>query len=151
TTAGGLALPPIDFLLRFNAASGAQPERGELSVNALDFVPLVALADHLPLPADARRQLAEHSPKGHLQDVQLRWSGDWRNPAQYTARGKFSGLAMNGAGKGPGFQGVSGAVEGNERGGTFQLNPQGAVVDMPLVFREPLQFDVLSAQLVWAR
>jgi uncharacterized protein (TIGR02099 family) len=151
TTAGGLTLPPIDFLLRFEAASGARPERGEISVNALDFMPLAALADHLPFPADARRQLAEHAPKGHLQDVQVRWTGDWRNPAQYSAKGKFAGLAMNGAGKVPGFQGVSGAIEGTERGGTLQLNTQNAVVDMPLVFREPLQFDVLTMQLGWTR
>ena len=31
------------------------------------------------------------------------------------------------------------------------MNTQNAVVDMPLVFREPLQFDVLTAQLGWAR
>src|SRR6185436_6193303 len=90
TTAGGLALPPIDFLLRFNAASSSQPERGEIAVNVLDFAPLVALADHLPFPAEARKQLAEHAPKGQLQDVQVRWSGDWRNPAQYSAKGRFA-------------------------------------------------------------
>jgi len=151
TTASGLTLPPIDFLLRFDAASGTRPERGEISVNVLDFMPLAALADHLPFPVDARKQLAEHAPKGHLEDVQVRWTGDWRNPAEYSAKGKFVGLAMNGAGKVPGFQGVSGSIEGTERGGTLQLNTQSAVVDMPLVFREPLQFDVLTLQLAWSR
>src|SRR5262249_48602601 len=118
---------------------------------ALDFAPLVALADHLPFPADARKQLAEHAPKGHLQDAQVRWTGDWRNPAQYSARGKFAGLAMNGVGKIPGFQGVGGTIEGTERGGTPHLNTPNATGEMPLVFREPLQFDVLSAQLAWSR
>ena len=54
-------------------------------------------------------------------------------------------------GKIPGFRGVSGSLEGNERGGTLQLNTQNATVEMPLVFRELLQFDVLTAQLGWAR
>ena len=34
TTAGGLTLPPIDFLLRLDAASGARPERGERGLGA---------------------------------------------------------------------------------------------------------------------
>ena len=65
----------------------------------------MVLADHLPFPAEARKQLAEHAPKGHLQDVQVRWTGDWRDPAQYSAKGRFAGLAMNGAGKSPGLPG----------------------------------------------
>ena len=106
TTAGGLTICRRSISCCASMpVSGARPERGELSVNALDFAPLVALADHLPLPAEARKQLAEHAPKGHLQDVQLRWSGDWRNPAQYSAKGRFAGLAMNGAGQSAGIPG----------------------------------------------
>ena len=51
-------LPPIDFLLRFDPVSGARPERGELSVNALDFAPLVALADHRYWPGFLRASRA---------------------------------------------------------------------------------------------
>lgn len=151
TTTGGLALPATDFLLRFTPAAGGRPERGELNVNALDLAPLVVLADHLPFPAEARQQLATLSPKGHIGDVQVRWTGDWREPSEYSAKGRFFGLALQGMGKIPGFRGVSGSLEGNERGGTLQLNTQNATVEMPLVFREPLQFDVLTAQLGWAR
>ncbi|MCC7485417.1 MAG: TIGR02099 family protein [Burkholderiales bacterium] len=150
-TPGGLALPPIDFALRYRGASGSRPERGELAVNALEFAPLAALADHLPLPAEARRQFAALAPRGQVHEVQVRWSGDWRHPAKYSAKGRFEGLAMNAAGRIPGFKGVSGAIEGSERGGTLQLNSQSATVEMPLVFREPLQFDVLAASVGWTR
>jgi uncharacterized protein (TIGR02099 family) len=151
TTTGGLALPSTDFLLRYTPAAGGRPERGELNISALDLAPLVVLADHLPFPADARQRLAALSPKGHISDVQVRWTGDWREPGQYSAKGRFAGLASQGVGKIPGFKGVSGSLEGNERGGTLQLHTQNAIVEMPLVFREPLQFDVLAAQLGWSR
>ena len=151
TTTGGLAMPATDFLLRFTAAPGGGTTRGELKVNALDLVPLAVLADHLPFPADAREQLAKMAPKGHISDVQVRWNGDWRAPGQYSARGRFSGLALTGMGKIPGFTGVSGSLEGNERGGSLQLNTQNTTVDMPLVFRETLQFESLTAQIGWVR
>jgi uncharacterized protein (TIGR02099 family) len=150
-TTGSVALPPTDFLLRVNRAAERRPERGELAVNALDLAPLSALADHLPFPAEAREQLSTLAPKGQIHDVLVKWTGDWREPSQYSAKAKFNGLALNGMGKIPGFKGVNGTIEGTERGGTLQLNTQNAVVTMPLVFREPLQFDVLTAQVAWSR
>ena len=35
------------------------------------------------------------------------------------------------------------------RGGTLALNSHKATVDMPLVFREALEFDSLTAQVAW--
>jgi uncharacterized protein YhdP len=151
TTAGGLTLPPDRFSAAvqrcFRYAAGTRRDQRQRA----RFRAARGARGSSAVPADARKQLAEHSPKGHLQDVQVRWTGDWRNPSQYSAKGKFAGLAMTGAGKVPGFEGVSGTIEGTERGGTLQLNTQNAGVDMPLVFREPLHFDVLSAQLAWSR
>ena len=148
-TAGGLTLQPADFLLRLVAANERNPARGELQTNALELAPLAALADHLPLAEEVRKQLATLSPKGSLYDVVVRWSGEWREPQQYSARGRFHNLALNRMGRIPGFTGVSGSLEGNERGGTLYLNTQKATVEMPLVFRDTLEFDVLTAQVAW--
>ncbi|MBI2509857.1 MAG: TIGR02099 family protein, partial [Betaproteobacteria bacterium] len=150
-TTGGLILQPADFRLNVVNAGERGPARGELNANALELAALAALADYLPLPAEARKQLAALSPRGSLYDVAVRWNGDWRAPSQYSARGRFNNLALNRTGKVPGFNGVSGSLEGNEKGGTLYLNTQRAAVDMPLVFREPLEFDVLTAQIAWAR
>ncbi|MBI2296054.1 MAG: TIGR02099 family protein [Betaproteobacteria bacterium] len=151
TTTGGLTLQPADFLLRLVTGGERRPARGELQANALELAPLVALADHLPLAEEVRKQLAALSLKGGLYDVVVRWTGDWREPRQYTAKGRFSGLSLNRMGRIPGFTGVSGSLEGNERGGTLYLNTQQATVDMPLMFRDMLEFDVLTAQVGWAR
>ncbi len=150
-TTGGLTLQPADFLLRLVGASERKPARGELQANALELAPLVALADHLPLAPEVRKQLATLSPKGSLYDVVVRWSGEWREPQQYSAKGRFHNLALNRMGRIPGFTGVSGSLEGTERGGTFYLNTQKATVEMPLVFRDTLEFDALTSQVAWVR
>ncbi len=151
TTTGGLVLLPADFLLRVASSSARRAGRGELQANALDLAPLAALADHLPLAPEVRKQLAAYSPKGAVHDVVVRWTGEWREPQQYTLRGRFQGLSLSRAGRVPGFSGVSGSVEGNERGGTLSLNSHKALVEMPLVFRDPLEFDALTAQVAWSR
>jgi uncharacterized protein (TIGR02099 family) len=151
TTTGGLTLPPADFVLRLNANDARKQAGGELQANALELAPLVELADHLPLGQEARRQLAEYSPKGGLYGVVMNWSGEWREPRQYSVRGRFQRLSLNRAGRVPGFTGISGTVEASERGGTLFLNSQKATAEMPLVFRDPHEFDALSAQISWAR
>lgn len=151
TTAGGLTLNPTDFLLRYSGASGRRPAQGELRASALELAPLVALADRLPLGAETRRQLAEYSPKGTFYDTAVRWSGDWGNPQQYSVRGRFQNLSLNRVGRVPGFTGVSGSLEAVERGGTLILSARKSRVDMPLVFRDALEFDALTAQVAWSR
>ena len=151
TTKGGLTLQPMDFLLRLVEGKDRKPARGELQANALNLQPLVALADHLPFTAEIRKQLVDLAPKGSLYDVAVRWSGEWRQPGQYSVRGRFHELAMSRLGKIPGFSGISGNIDGNEKAGALYLNANGATVDMPLVFRDPLQFDALAAQIAWSR
>lgn len=151
TTEGGLSLRPTDFLLRVGEGKGNKPGRSELQANELDLQPLVMLADRLPLDAELRKQLVNLSPKGSLYDVAVHWSGDWRNPVQYGARGRFYDLTLNPSGKVPGFSGVTGTIEGNEKTGSLQLSTRNTTVDMPLVFRDPLGFDDLTAHVNWLR
>lgn len=151
TTTGGLALPPADFLLRYVPAEGKRIARGEMQANALDLAALAALADRLPIGDGARKQLAEYAPRGALYDVTVRWTGDWGEPQSHSVRGRFENLALNRAGRVPGFSGVSGSVESGDRGGMLTLNSHKATVDMPLVFRDALEFDALTAQVGWTR
>lgn len=151
TTSDGLVLRPTDFLLRTQSERSGQQQRGELRSNALDLAPLVALADRLPLEDEVRRKLVELAPKGDIRDVAVRWTGAWPEPTHYSARGRFEGLSLTRAGRIPGFSGVSGNIDGNEKSGTLTVNAGQAVLDMPLVFKERIEFDTLTAQLSWAR
>ncbi|OGA38442.1 MAG: TIGR02099 family protein [Betaproteobacteria bacterium RIFCSPLOWO2_12_FULL_62_13] len=151
TTQGGLTLQPADVLLRLTAGKDQKSLRGELHANALNLEPLAALAGRVPLDAEIRKQLVDLSPQGSVFDVAVRWNGDWRAPAQYEARGRFQNLALGRVGRLPGFSGLSGNIDGSERGGTLYLNSIHAGLDMPLVFRDPLAFDTLTARIAWSR
>ncbi len=144
-------LQPTDFFLRYHHASNGRPPRGEMQATALDIEPLVALADHLPFEPELRKELESYAPRGSLYDVAVKWAGTWPRPQQYGVKARFVNLGLNPVGRLPGFGGVSGSVDGSERGGTLFLNTQNAAVELPLVFREKLVFDTLTAQAGWQR
>jgi uncharacterized protein (TIGR02099 family) len=150
-TTRSVVLQPMDFALRYRHGTDRKPPRGELQANALDLAPLVALADHLPLEPGLRKQLGNYAPRGSAYGVAVKWSGSWPQPAQYSVKGRFVNLGLNAVGRVPGFAGVSGHLDGDERGGTLYLNSQGAAVELPRVFREKLAFDMLTVQVGWAR
>ena len=150
-TTGGLKLQPVDFLLRYTTDGAGKPLQGEMRASTFELGPLVLLAEHLPLGEEARKHLAEYSPRGVLSDTVVRWNGEWSAPRQYSIRGRFQNVSLNRVGRIPGFTGVSGSLEANERAGTVSLNSRKATVEMPLVFRDQHAFDTLAAQVTWTR
>jgi uncharacterized protein (TIGR02099 family) len=149
-TTGALSSGPTDFLLRLSTGKDASTARGELRANALALEPLAMLADRLPLDARLRTDLTRFAPKGSLFDLSVRWNGDWRTPSQYVARGRFHELGLAGVGKLPGFSGVSGTFEGTEKSGALRLDSSTVTLDMPHVFRGPLEFERLVAEVGWS-
>jgi uncharacterized protein (TIGR02099 family) len=150
-TTGGLKLQPVDFLLRYATDGAGKPLQGEMRASAFELEPLVLLAGYLPLSEEARKHLAEYSPRGVLSDTMVRWNGEWSAPRQYSIRGRFQNVSLNPVGRIPGLTGVSGSLEANERAGTASLNSRNATVEMPLVFRDQHAFDTLAAQVTWTR
>jgi uncharacterized protein (TIGR02099 family) len=145
--------PPMNassFRLLWEPAEGAKPQSGSFSANLLELEPLAHLAEFLPLPADVRKLLADLAPRGNLLDARLDWSGELPDRAAYTARMRFAGLGAKAWGAVPGFAGISGSVEANERRGTLYLASQKAEISLPRVFAEPrLQFDSLAGEIGW--
>ena len=144
-------LQPTDFLLRYHRASGKRPPRGELQANALDVGPLIALADHLPFEAELRKEFEAYAPRGSFYDVALKWTGEWPRPEQYAVKARFVNLGLNAVGRLPGLAGVSGSIDGSERGGTLLLSTHNTVVELPLIFHDKLSFETLTAQAGWQR
>ncbi|MEQ1772820.1 MAG: YhdP family protein [Burkholderiales bacterium] len=151
TTSGNLELQPMDFTLKATLDATGQPAAGEIKANAIDIAPLVSLADHLPIDQETRKRLAELSPQGRLFDVQAKWEGALPDPAKYSARGRFEDLAMNRYGVLPGLRSVSGMLDATEKGGSSQLTAREMKLDLPDLFKEPLQFDTLTAHAGWTR
>lgn len=145
------ALQPTDFLLRYHRGGGKRLPHGELQANALDVEPLIALADHLPFEAELRKEFETYSPRGSLYDVALKWTGQWPRPDQYAVKTRFVNLGLNAVGRLPGLAGVSGTIDGSERGGTLLLSTQNTSVELPQIFETKLEFDTLTAQAGWQR
>ena len=145
----GITLRPADVLLRIDTDGAGAPVGGELQANALDLAPLVMLADRLPLDDAWRRNLAALEPRGTLHDIALKWKGSWPDPQTYSARTRFTDLALRRWERLPGVSGFSGALEAHEKGGSLTVSGQHASLDLPAVFREVVRLDTVTGQLAW--
>lgn len=149
-TRDGVRVEPTDFDLTWRPGTGTGLAHGEATANGLDIGALAALAGHLPLDAGARRKLAGLGPEGRLRDLKFSWTGDIEAPATYSAHARFEDLGLRAQGVFPGFAGLDGSVDGNEQGGTLDLQTRGAVLDLPVVFEQPkMALAVLDAKADW--
>ena len=149
-TRDGIAIAPTDFLVRRTPASGLRPAQGEVTASSLDLDALARLADFLPLDAGTRKSLADYAPRGRLQDLKLSWKGEPGALANYSLRGRFDGIGLRAQAYFPGFAGLSGSIEGNEKGGTLSLQSRNAALELPSVFADPrLDLEQLAAQASW--
>lgn len=147
-TRDGIAVPPTDARLALDTRKGG--ERGEFRASGLDIGALAALASHLPLPARAHDQLRSFAPRGRLADVDLSWRGPAEAPERWRAKARFDALALAAWRELPGFSGISGSVEGDEKAGEIRLASRDVRIELPAVFPEPtLALASLEADLGW--
>jgi uncharacterized protein (TIGR02099 family) len=146
----GPGLAPTDFRLEWRPA-GKTPEHGSASANALDLEPLAHLAESLPLPLELRKPLASLAPRGRLLDARVEWTGPPGTPSQYSAKARFSELAVRAWEKIPGFSGFSGAIDANEAKGSLQIASRNVALNLPRVLAEPVRLDTMSGQIDWQR
>lgn len=149
-TRDGIVLAPTDFSLRWTPAVGKRPAEGHVTANGLDLDVLARLAGFLPLDAATRRTLADYAPRGRIADLKLGWSGESGALTAFEVRGRFEELGLRAQGYWPGFVGLTGSIEGNEKGGRAVLESRRAALELPAVFADPrLEFEKLSAKANW--
>ncbi|MDP1733165.1 MAG: YhdP family protein [Sulfuritalea sp.] len=152
-TRGGLALQPTDLKINWQDAAANRPPQGAASANGLDLGALASLAAHLPLNDATRARLARHAPRGHVFDLKLDWKGAPEDPAalqSWSIKSRFEGLGLTALGPVPGISGVSGRIEGNQKGGKLRLDGQRAGFELPTVFADPkLELEAFAADLDW--
>ena len=145
-TADGTAFPPADFRLHL----AREDAGGELNASALELEPLARLVKFLPFPRDVRSQLAQVDPRGRLIDLRATWAGAAESPERFSVRGRFARLSARAWQGVPAFSGLSGSLDGNEKGGNLSLATTNATFDLPGVLAEDkLRLDTLSAQIGW--
>ena len=150
TTADGISIEPTDFQLSWNEGGNGLPAKGEFSANGLDLKVLSQLVAYLPVDVAARSRLAEAAPSGKLFDLKTSWSSAAEKLASFSLRARFERLGMHAQGTLPGFDGVSGSIDGSDKGGSLKLASKNALVDMPAIFADPrLALDTLNAQASW--
>ena len=150
-TADGIRIEPTDARLLLHAAAANRPAAGEFETNGLDLGALAALAVHLPLDDGVQSQLAAYAPRGRLQGVKLVWRGEPNKLQGWRVHGAFADLGLAAQGVRPGFVGLSGSIDGDEKGGSLSLDSKHAAMELPAVFPDPqLDLDALAAQVTWA-
>jgi hypothetical protein len=125
TSDGMKRLQPTDFFLRLEDRRGSAPARGEFVASQLDLDVLSRLAGRLPVAPALRQRLAAFAPAGNVAPLSVKWSADADELASYSVDARFVRLGIEPVGAWPGFSGLSGRIEGTERGGRFSLTGQG--------------------------
>jgi len=149
-TRDGIRIEPTDLDLRWQPGGEARPARGEASANLLDLGALAALAAYLPFDAPVREKIAAWGPQGRARDLQAAWTGEAGALDTYRFKARFDNLSLNAQGVVPGFFGLDGTVEANERGGELKLVTRAATLELPAVFEQSsLVLATLEASADW--
>jgi uncharacterized protein (TIGR02099 family) len=169
TTHDGLELAPTTASVRYTAASGARAEQVEIRAPQLDLRSMAGLAARLPLKPRQHQMLADIAPSGLLRNFSAEWQGAFPALQSYRVKGELVGLSMKpqpahpaqpktahgpaiaGVPAIPGFDNLTGAIDANERGGSFRLESRQLVLQMPDYFSDPaMPFDKLDMQARWS-
>ena len=156
---------PTDFMLKSIPAGDGSAAQGEVSANALDLGTISALSINFPMPLQVRKALADLSPSGKLQDLQVKWRGDepesglfplfshprkkteGKLPAHYSVKARFEKLNFSFSGNA--LKGITGHVDGTEEGGSLSLDARNTEFSLPKIFELPVRLDTLTAQAKW--
>lgn len=145
----GFELRPTDILLSLSNTGDSQFGRGEVRANFLELADFGTLMEYLPLSRQLKQQLAEYAPRGRVENLQALWESAAGRNLHYELRARFDRLALHRAGNLPGFSGLSGEVDGTDKGGTLSINAHKLKLDAPQFLPEALAFDSVTAQSSW--
>lgn len=148
-TRGGTRVEPTDFQVDWSRQEDGSV-RGQASANVVDLEVLASLAATLPLSERTRSVLAEYAPQGRLADLKTSWHGTTVVAQEYSIKARFEGLGARARGTFPGFSGLSGGLDFDQKGGRLVLRSGPSTLALPAVFAEPvIAFDALAATARW--
>ncbi|MBY4895816.1 YhdP family protein [Cupriavidus sp. AU9028] len=153
--------------LRWAHDSRGNLRRFALKAPTLDLDGLRTLASAMPLTGETAKRLRALQPSGRIDNLDLNWSREAgtllrpTSPPRYRAQGVLRNVAVReqpASARGestigvPGFSGLSGSFQFDERAGTARLEGSGATLVLPGLFEDPrLAFDELAGELRWQR
>ena len=150
-TSSGLAATTAAFsILLGRDATGAS--RGEVRADGIDLKIATALLDYLPVPREAKAQVLRFAPRGRLAGSSLVWTGE--SPAKaskLSVKARFEDLAVNAVDGLPGATGLTGDLEGDERGGRLRIASKDFTFEASSIFGGPLAFAEFEGEATWRR
>lgn len=127
-------------------------EERSVVVSDVQLDALAGLTGSLPLEPSLADRLRASQPKGLIEELALRWRGEFASPKAFSVQGKFTGLGWAAMGQMPGASNLSGTLRGDEEKGVYTLTGAKAAIDLPTVFSDPrLQFDTLNIRGGWKK
>jgi uncharacterized protein (TIGR02099 family) len=157
--AGGWALDASNLLLGVAGApwhAGRlrlehEPERTRLALEhlVLDELGVVAAAAQTRHPWLA--QLAAREPRGMLHAIEAEIVGASAAPRDYRLEARLDNVGLRAHGRLPGVRGVSGWLRVDGQGGSLALDGTDFALDLPTVFRAPLEAARVHGRFSWRR
>ena len=167
-TIDGLRLPTTTISESFVPAKNGKPEKTVIHAQLLDLETLADFVERLPLPATQRQILRDFAPKGQIKEFSATWEGAYPDVSSYAVKGDFSALALQAQPPRParsrtdklpaqaalpaipGFENLTGKVEANDRGGSFNLASDQLRLFLAGYFADPIMtFEQLQMQASW--
>ena len=148
TLPDGTRQTPAD--VRMALASGPAAG-GSFAFGELELRPLVAIAPHLPIPENVRRDIARYDPRGTLRNGAAEWTGTIDAISRFSVKAEFRGLAVAAHDGMPGASNLAGTLDANDRDGRLHIDTQAATFTLPKLFAEPIAFDMLRGDVAWQR
>lgn len=150
STADGITLENGSVGVRERNVAGSESIiEGSVQLDEFNLSTVNAITAYLPLPQKTTEQLVAISPVGNVKQLDVRWKGTREIPKEYDFRMQFHDLGIKAYGDIPGFSGLSGALNANEKQGTININSQQATLDLKHVMRWPIPADKLTGVVKW--
>ena len=147
--ADGRAMRATTALVRVHARPKTDGiDRLEVEADTLDIAPLMAIASVMPLDEAARTLLMATRPEGRIEKLALDWTAG--ATPKYSVSARFVGLAAQPSGQVPGFRGLTGHLQADQRGGALDLEETPVTLAVPHVMIDPLAFGSLAGRVEWS-
>ncbi|MCI0653559.1 MAG: hypothetical protein L0Y39_03660 [Methylococcaceae bacterium] len=148
----GESWPWTDFELKRTAGPGAETSILYLSVAYLKLDDIQQLLVDLQALAPADHQaLVDTAPNGEIFDLKVGYSNSQDQVPAWFVCGRFENIGFRPRNSYPGTKNLSGKVCGERDKGHVQLATAHAEIELPEVFREPIDLTILQGDFHWRR
>ena len=149
-TRGTQAWPASGFSLRQRTLTGGAQLQFDAAFDFLRLQDVGALAQlGSLLPESARSMLTGMAATGDVHDLRAQVQLQDDTLQHYYLKARLAALSTHAWQRLPALSGITGLLEGTDKIGRLQLDSHQLSIELPTLFRQPLQLRNLSGDLEW--